>query len=148
MRLHTNIKESNVGLIKSKVVWQLFFNLELTPEELELYKKYQLGERSLAKYTNNEGSPDYVEISKAVTGKGGHVFNALEGATAMKHSLIEGCAYLRDYMRLIQEIHAGGGEEIIDYPLHETRVNPPPAGPPTAPASAGPPVIQAGAPAA
>ena len=121
MKLHTDIKQCNIGMIKSKVAWQLFYNLELTPEEAELVEAYQLGEHVLTKYTNNEGNEGYIEVGQAVKGKGGNVYHNLGQINALKVALIEGCARLCDHLRQLQEIRAGGGRETIVYDLHPPR---------------------------
>ena len=55
MRLHTNIKQTNLGLIKSKPGWLFDYRLELTPEEAELVKTYKAGDRYLGEFITLDG---------------------------------------------------------------------------------------------
>jgi hypothetical protein len=137
MILHTRIAQTNIGMLKSKPVWQLFFNLELTAEEAELVKTYALSDYPLCFYKDNESKEELIPLDEAIKGKGGQIFTYLGKLNAMKVSLIESCASFRNYLRQIQEIRAGGGEESIEYALH------PPSVAPSAGASSVPPPIHA-----
>src|SRR5690349_5734743 len=141
MKLHTNIKQTNIGLIKSKPAWQLEYRLELTTEEAELVRTYRMEEMRLGKYLTEDGKTQvYMDIGRTIVGGPGPIYTNLNEINAVKVTLVEGCVALRDQLRQIQEIRAGGSAEIIDFPLHEPKVRPAPVGPPPVPAPSAPPV--------
>jgi hypothetical protein len=111
-------------MIKSKPAWQLFFNLQVAAEEAQMIDTYKLDERFLCDYINNDGKESILVVGQAIKGKGGHVFFDLERANAMKVSLIQGCSNFREYLRQLHEIRAGGGVQVIDFPLQEPNVPP------------------------
>src|ERR1051325_7914489 len=118
MRIHTNIRQGNIGMIKSVPAWLLDYQLELTSEETELIQTYKDGEKILCRYTDDEGKEHYINVSQAVKGYKGHCFKQLYLAQTVQTLIIEGCGGLRDHMRSIMEIRSGGGEKVIEIPLY------------------------------
>ena len=124
MKLTTEIKQCNLGMIKSDLAWQLFFNLELTPEETEIIKTYQLRDRTLCKFPDMEGNDHWLDIKDVVNGKGGTVYKDLNQIYYLRQLLVEGCERLRDYLRQLLELGAGGGKKSYEFHLHKPNVEP------------------------
>ena len=117
-------------MIKSVPAWLVDFQLQLTSEESELIKTYKEAERTLCTFTNLDGNESSFTVGQAITGHKGHVCKQLAHAQTLRDSVIHGCAALRDHLRAIIEIRAGGGEQIIDIPLYPQQSAQPPTLPP------------------
>jgi hypothetical protein len=118
MRLHTNIRQGNVGLLKSTPAWLFDYQLELNEEEASLIKTYQLGDMIVAKWTDADGKPNSLKLSQLIDGHKGHCFRQLPDVYATRDEMIEGCGGLRNLLRSIIEIRGGGAEQIIDIPIY------------------------------
>jgi len=122
MRLHTNIRQGNIGMLKSVPAWLFDYKLELTAEEAELVKTYKIGERQMTTYAHGDGTDGGITIREAVAGNKGHCFKELSHLYAARDGLINGCELLRNYLLEILEIRAGGGERTVEFSLHPQQV--------------------------
>jgi hypothetical protein len=104
MRLHTQIKQGNVGIVASKPSWHLNFRLELTTEEAQLVNTYRLGGRWLGSYVADGGTEGETTVMEAVNNRRDYCFSDLVRVLAFKASMVEGCKGLRDYLRPMQAL--------------------------------------------
>src|SRR2546426_9302035 len=106
MKLYTNIRPTNIGLISKKVAWLFDYQLQLTPEEAAWIQAYQYGGMTVGTWGDPKNT-SYINVSQACVGRKDMFFRNLQEPTQLEVSLIEGCKSLGGVLEELRRIGTG-----------------------------------------